>query len=556
MKQPPAVLAATAIVRALIASGVRSVVICPGSRDAPLIYAFATAADRGLCRIFSRSDERSAAFLALGLSLGADRAPVAVVTTSGTAVANLHPAMLEAAHAGVPLIAVTADRPQRLQGTGANQTTVQAGAFGPATGTVVVPCADPADIEKAVSDAVAGAVRPGDNSPAHLNCPFDDPLVPSGADGSWQDLGDRVEAGEVRPAASAPVAPRSARLTAAQSQRILRTDRTVVIAGSDAGPDAGRLARAQGWPLIREITAGFGPGPCDVPSYREAIDRFFGDGPHGRLEQVVVFGRPTLSRQASALASAPGIRLISIGQMHGGVDRFFDPARRAHLRLEGAPAGWLRDASPSARRSDWLRLWLTGAAAPRAFGASRGEHGLSGRAAVGAVVESLAPGMALVLGPSRAIRHADEAALPPGIAIHSNRGLAGIDGVVSTAIGVAHARPASDTVAVMGDVTFLHDMAGLHRSAGERPLRLSIVVLADGGGTIFRGLEHDAFAESDSRARRAVEQLLVTPPSVRVGSVATALGADYVSVDAEPQLRAAMSDRPGGLRVIEARIVS
>ena len=143
-------------------------VLCPGSRNAPL--SFALAADERVT-LHTRIDERTAAFVALGIAKGSRR-PVAVVTTSGTAAANLHPAVLEAAHAGVPLVAVTADRPARLRGTGANQTTDQVRLFGDA--------ASFADLTEPDDDALDAAWLPG--GPIHLNCQFDDPLIPDTQD--------------------------------------------------------------------------------------------------------------------------------------------------------------------------------------------------------------------------------------------------------------------------------------------------------------------------------------------------------------------------------------
>ena len=132
MTIPPAVATARALIADLVSRGVRDAVLAPGSRSAPLAYAVAEAADAGRLTLHVRIDERDAGFLALGLSKGSEGAPVAVVTTSGTAVANLHPAVLEASHTGLPLVLLTADRPHELRGTGASQTTDQVGIFGSA----------------------------------------------------------------------------------------------------------------------------------------------------------------------------------------------------------------------------------------------------------------------------------------------------------------------------------------------------------------------------------------------------------------------------------------
>lgn len=151
------------VVRALLDGGVTEVVVAPGSRNAPLSFAVYDAARAGRLRLHTRIDERSAGFLALGLSKVHARA--AVICTSGTAVANLHPAVLEAAHAGVPLVAVTADRPARLRGTSANQTTDQLGVFGPLVPTTNLVA--PASLTLAA------------DGPTHLNVQLEEPLVPT-----------------------------------------------------------------------------------------------------------------------------------------------------------------------------------------------------------------------------------------------------------------------------------------------------------------------------------------------------------------------------------------
>ena len=164
----PSTELARAVVSALVEAGVREVVVAPGSRNAPLTFAAYDAAAAGLVRLHTRIDERSAGFLALGLTKVGSQA--VVICTSGTAVANLHPAMLEAAHAGVRLLAVTADRPARLRGTGANQTTDQVGVFGP-----LVTYVDIGPDDHAMARTALGL---GDG-PLHLNVQLDDPLVPT-----------------------------------------------------------------------------------------------------------------------------------------------------------------------------------------------------------------------------------------------------------------------------------------------------------------------------------------------------------------------------------------
>ena len=206
---------ARSVVTALVAGGVREVVVSPGSRNAPLSFAVYDAAEAGLLRLHTRIDERTAGFLALGLTKGGSRA--AVLCTSGTAVANLHPAVLEAHHARVPLVVVTADRPVRLRGTDANQTTDQVGIFGPLVATV--------DVDDGVLVVPPALV--------HLNVQLDDPLVP----------GDRWSPPSTAPHNGAPATE-----MLHSPAPLTLGPRTVVVAGDDAGPRARSLAAAAGWP--------------------------------------------------------------------------------------------------------------------------------------------------------------------------------------------------------------------------------------------------------------------------------------------------------------------
>ena len=230
----PSTAVARRLVSALVGAGVEHVVYCPGSRDAPIGYALADAEAAGWLRVYVRLDERSAGFVALGL--GRAGCPAAVVTTSGTAVANIHPAVLEADAAGVPLIVLSADRPAEMWHTGANQTTVQTGIFGSAPRlSTDVPAGFPADerldalVLRAVT-AATGALS-ADPGPVHLNVSFRDSLVP---DGPWQP-----QALVPRRVSSFPTAPTP----------LVMPARTVVVAGDGAGSLARELAQQGGWPL-------------------------------------------------------------------------------------------------------------------------------------------------------------------------------------------------------------------------------------------------------------------------------------------------------------------
>ncbi|GAA2235982.1 2-succinyl-5-enolpyruvyl-6-hydroxy-3-cyclohexene- 1-carboxylic-acid synthase [Rarobacter faecitabidus] len=557
MSQPPSLRRASLIVASLIALGVQDIVTCPGSRNAPLLYVAAAAEAAGLVRLHPRSDERSAAFVALGLSLGSGHSPVAVTTTSGTAVANLHPAMLEAAYAGVPIVALTADRTAAQRAGGANQSVRQSGIFGPDIETTFI------DIEAAEFDAsdalrdrlgAAAGVATG-VGPIHLNVEFAEPLVP--ATGGEPDSGRGIDpiadltallrrdlaaitarwrAAEASTAAEPSDADASRHLGLGADDRaaldVTGTDRTLVVAGSGADPRVAELCVAQGWPLIAEIVAGAGPGPHRVTDYRRMLDEGLagasGAAPGSlvdAVEQVIVFGRPTLSRQVSRLiAETPG-RVIAVGQQPGGISRVFDPALRADAKYRALPHEWLAPAPMSPRRSSWLRAWTSAPVTDRGGDvAAVVTVPDPGAAAVRQVLAAAQAGDAIVLGPSRVVRHADQCEVADGVTVYSNRGVSGIDGVVSTAIGVALTDRFGSVRAVMGDLTFLHDMGGLQLGRGVRQPNLQIVVVNDDGGTIFSTLEHGEVARRHPAARDVVAQLLTTPASADIELLCQAMG--------------------------------
>ncbi|WP_420813855.1 2-succinyl-5-enolpyruvyl-6-hydroxy-3-cyclohexene-1-carboxylic-acid synthase, partial [Phytoactinopolyspora endophytica] len=267
----PSTAVADVLVAELVRQRVRHVVLAPGSRSAPLAFAVMAAAQRGELGLHVRIDERVAAFTALGLAKATG--PVAIVTTSGTAVANLHPAVLEASHSGVPLVVLTADRPHEMRGTGANQTTDQVRIFGNAVRFFVdVPAphgraGEDADARNLLGRALAAAtgVRSGDPGPVHLNLSFREPLVPDAADTGVRSAGAAAEAdqpGSPQPRGAsqvrevrAAVTPEDAgrRVWAPADAHVLAPGvETVVIAGDGAGQAARQCAEAGGFPLLAE----------------------------------------------------------------------------------------------------------------------------------------------------------------------------------------------------------------------------------------------------------------------------------------------------------------
>jgi 2-succinyl-5-enolpyruvyl-6-hydroxy-3-cyclohexene-1-carboxylate synthase len=542
-----AVEAARMAVAALIGAGVRYVVVAPGSRSAPMAYALAEADAAGRVELLVRIDERDAGFTALGLAL-ATGAPAAVLTTSGTAVGNLLPAVMEANHAAVPLVVLSADRPEELRGTGANQTTVQPDLFGEHVRFAAdVPAGeDPLRAVETALSAATGAFTDIPPGPVQLNLAFRDPLVPTAGDGLGDASGRRVH--------HAPRHPLALDFPAASAS--LPERRTVVLAGHDAGPVAEAFARAHGLPLLAEPSSNARFGPNAVGPYRLLLEHF---GPESGqpIERVVLFGRPTLSRPVSALLARADVPSALYQPVPVA---WYEPGRRTELPLRS-----LADLADFAGRGTaaWLDAWLlAGAAAQHAVdlvlsGASEASEAGSGPAAsgpaVGALVWAHSRGQ-LVLGSSNGIRDVDLAAAPPPepqATVFANRGLAGIDGTVATATGIA-VGGGQETTVLLGDVTFLHDAGGLLLGAGEAVPALRIVVLNDAGGAIFGLLEHGA-VERSGRYGTTVERLFGTPHTVDLSALAAAYGVAHRTVSTTADLAAALAEPVEGRSIIEVR---
>lgn len=548
--------AARIAVAALLLEGVRYVVVAPGSRSAPMAYALAEADAAGRVELLVRIDERDAGFTALGLAL-ATGAPAAVLTTSGTAVGNLLPAVMEANHAAVPLVVISADRPEELRGTGANQTTVQLVLFGEHVRFAAdVPAgSDPRRAVETALSAATGAFEDSPPGPVQLNLAFRDPLVPAPGDRLPPESGRRVY--------RAPRGPLALDFPPASAG--LPERRTVVLAGHDAGPVAEAFARAHGLPLLAEPSSNARFGPNAVGPYRLLLEAF---GPESAqpIERVVLFGRPTLSRPVSALLARADVPSALYQPVPVA---WYEPGRRTELPLNN-----LGDLADFAGRGSaaWLDAWLlAGAAAQHAVdvvlsgaGPAAAGTAAAGPAATGPAVGSAATGPAvgalvwqhtrgqLVLGSSNGIRDVDLAGAPaaePAAVVFANRGLSGIDGTLATATGIALAGRQETTV-LLGDVTFLHDAGGLLLGAGEEEPRLRIVVLNDAGGAIFGLLEHGA-VEAAGRYGTAVERLFGTPHSVDLAALAAAYGVAHRSVGTTAELAAALAEPWEGRSIIE-----
>lgn len=576
----PATDAAAALLAGLVSRGVRHIVVSPGSRSQALALVAAELERAGLVHLHVRIDERVAGFTALGIGRETGM-PAVVVCTSGTAVANLVPAALEAHHAGVPLLLLTADRPPELRGVGANQTTRQPGLFRSAVrleADLAVPetvdddatSEQTAELDAVAASSLAAALGEGARAagPVHLNVPFREPLA--GAAPSWMveraasgtaPTGDDADGSGAHyqgggGIGEADVAPE------AEAAHVIETGpRTVVVAGADAGAAAEQFAHDGGFPLVAEIVSGSRFGRQIVHGYRALLsDPALG----GRIERVVVFGRPTLSREVTRLLMRDDVEAIAVrgpGEPVNlnGSTLAVDAVRVGSTGTDRAWLGeWMRasraravDLSPPAPDADGL----ASAVPHERLGAINAEvevmrAPLDRAALVDALWRATWPHDRLVFGSSRIVRVADELLGGKKVAVHSNRGLAGIDGTIATATGVALASQVEErpgvTRVLLGDLAFLHDMGALMLPPGETEPRLQVVVGNDGGGTIFDGLEVAAVAGDDAMAR-----VQYTPHTARLEQLALAFGWEYHRCTTRVALDQVLTAPTGGRQLIE-----
>lgn len=510
----PSTAFARVLVDELVRGGVGDAVLSPGSRSAPVALALAAAERDGRLRLHVRIDERTAAFLALGLARASGR-PVPVLTTSGTATAHLHAAVLEADASGVPLLALTADRPPELRATGANQTIEQAGLYGGAVrwaADVGVPEGGReaeqnrywrSVVAKALT--VATGTLSADPGPVQLNLALREPLLPD-----EEPPAELAAPWAGRPGGRPWTAAEPSAGWAAQAHRL--PPRTLVIAGDGLPHAAPGLSEGFGRPVLAEPSSGFwGHGAALRGG---ALLLGAGDWLAGhRPERVLVVGRPTLSRPVSALLADPAVTVETVsasprwadaGRSSGRVGRLFAGTGPDDPADEPWAAAWRAAAE---RVGDAVDAALD--AAP----------GLTAARLARDVVAALPSGALLVLGSSTPVRDVDRLAVPrPDLTVLANRGVAGIDGTVSTAVGAAlvHGGPA---FALMGDLTFLHDLTGLLLGEGEHRPDLTVVVPDNDGGGIFAQLEpgHDRHA-------RDYRRVFGTPHGRDLVAVASALG--------------------------------
>ncbi len=502
-------------------AGLTDVVLAPGSRSTPL--ALAAAATEGLT-LHVRLDERSAAFFAIGRALASAR-PVAVVVTSGTAAAELHAAVAEADLARVPLLVVTADRPPELRGVGAPQTILQSHLYGPMVRLFEEPGVARAEAAPTWRPLAARLYatargRRGEPGPVHLNAAFVEPLV-----GAPYELpAARTEPDgptpEVGPAAGLDVAGRA----------------VLCVVGLGVSPETVERARAADWAVVGDATVAGTLAHADVVLRDDALAAWLAP------EVVVRLGGAPASKSLAARLAGWGAPVVALDD-EGPVA---DPDGVVTRRVGGRP-----DPAEASHRGDprYVARWAASSEAVESYLAERRDEVLDEPAVARTVVAAAnEAGVDLVVGSSMPVRDVEWWAPPRRVRVFSNRGANGIDGVVSTALGVA---AGSRAVALVGDLTFLHDVSGLVSGLGPVGGSLVLVVADNRGGGIFSFLAQRALLEPER-----FEALFGTPHDHDLVAVARAFGACATRVGDAAALAAEVAAglAAGGLRVVVATV--
>jgi len=530
---------ATALVEELARSGVRRAVLSPGSRSSPIALALDREPGIELTVVL---DERSAGFVALGCAL-ATGAPAVVACTSGSAAANLHPAIVEADEAGVPLIALTSDRPPELRGIGAGQTIDQIGLYGSAVRWFCEGGTHEADdtglLHMRSLGCRAWAEATQGRGPVHLNLSWRDPLGPEPQPGAVTPTRELSSSGraEGRPL-TVPIAAREPgeELIGALAEAVRRAERAVILAGRQTDPAlpaaVAALAEASGLPVLAEPTSGMRLGPASrsvIASY-DLIARSqpeelapdlilrFGDMPTSKplrtwieaiaCDQIVIdppghWNEPTRMAGALVRADAASVAGRLGAALHGpGDESWAQRWRDAELAAQDAIDHVLADAPEPSEPGIW-----------RALG------------------EALDDGDALMVASSMPIRDAEAFLRPHAVAARAfaNRGANGIDGLVSTASGIATGS-GSPTWLVLGDLALAHDVGGLATVAvSEAPVR--VVVIDNGGGGIF-----DFLPQANQVEAATFERLFTTPSQLDAERAAALFGLDFREIGAPAEL--------------------
>ena len=492
---------AHSIVRQLIECGVTDFVLSPGSRNAPLSIALHQAAEARLIELHVRIDERGAGFFALGLSRASDNY-VVCICTSGTAVANYHPSALEAFHSDSQVLYLTADRPARLRNTGANQTTLQDGILTP------LETLDTAEIFDVRKVLIGG--------PVHVNLQFDEPLLSPSVDVRWLE-GINQEPLELE----APTNP---------ADRLTVKSDGVLIVGHDRGnfsvEEINEFADILDWPVIAE-------DPLSFPNAISHASLFLSDeGLRAALStnEVIVIGRTTLSRSINAyIASTPEVIVIDPRIETVDIDR------TASQVFSTIP-----HVTKHSTTSEWLELWEKSAKLSES--AIVHEIEWSEQLALRAITHNLPNESALFIGSSRPVRDIEGFAFPRnGLSTFANRGLAGIDGNISTALGIATQFERS--YSILGDLTFLHDISAL---VNLPEVNHTIFIIDNNGGGIFSTLPQAGVG--------GFEQIFGTPHNKNIAAIVSGFGIPVQVVKTVSEIEMAIAKQPTGVNVVVVEV--
>jgi 2-succinyl-5-enolpyruvyl-6-hydroxy-3-cyclohexene-1-carboxylate synthase len=549
-------------------AGVRDAVVCPGSRSTPLLVALDEASERGALRLHVILDERAAGFFALGLGL-AGGVPAPVVTTSGTAAVELHPAVVEAHHAGVPMLAVTADRPEELQDCGAPQTVHQVGLYGRAVrweATPGVPQSVSAGswrslASRSVAEACGGAHGPG---PVHLNLAFREPLLgrPEAVLGGLAEpqAGTAPEeharfpgltlVREGRPGGE-PWHRSAAREELRPSLEVVEAlagagERGLIVAGAGAGsPEAvWLLSKATAWPVMADPVSG-----CRWPGAIAAADALLRCPAVREWEPGVVLrlGRPWASRVLNDWLGGLSCPQFLVDRWGG----WAAPDRLPGDVVVASPDALCRavaKAVATVPERSWSGQWsVAESAAQGAIDAALGRGaGLTEPGVARALLRAAPQGSTVFVSSSMPIRDMEWWSRPRrGVRVLANRGANGIDGVLSTALGVTAAGVSNGVIALIGDLAFLYDAGALLGAAG-RGVDLDVVVMDNNGGGIFSFLPQASALPSER-----FERLWVTPHGTDLVGLACAYGVEAREIPDLGSLARTLSgrDHVRGLRV-------
>jgi 2-succinyl-5-enolpyruvyl-6-hydroxy-3-cyclohexene-1-carboxylate synthase len=493
-----------------IRHGVGHAVVAPGSRSTPMALALAARPELNLHVVH---DERSAAFVALGLGLGP--APAVLLSTSGTAAANFHPAVVEAGLSDIPMLVMTADRPPELRDVGAPQTIDQRDLYGRSVRWFHDPGVADAAAASSWRSLARRAVTAAATGPVHLNLPFREPLL--------------GEAGELPTTPTfAPVA--STTSTAVEPDgvaELLAVERGLILAGGRSGvvpDDVAMLSKVTGWPVLADPTSGCRHLTTAVNSF-DSILRVEAFAAAHRPDVVMRVGRPAASKVLATWIATGTATVVQVGGP--GV---IDPDHGVGVDLPASSIGALAAfAAPPAGSSEWTRSWLAAAESAEHAIANvlAAEPTLSEPGVARAVAESIPDGARLVVASSMPVRDLEWFGGPTAAA-HANRGANGIDGVLSTALGVALG--GTTTVVLVGDIAFLHD-AGALTALAQRGADLRVIVVDNDGGGIFSFLPQATELPSER-----FEQLFGTPHGADVVAVAEAHHLDAATVGSKPEL--------------------